>query len=69
MKRRLGVKQVISYDDVLTMSGYLFTEYEDEAMRDGIAKLATALLLPTIDDSANLAEVENLVRIAIEAYQ
>jgi len=66
---RASNKPLITQEDVLTMSGYIFSEVDDAAMRDGVVKLATALLLPMSHDGDDADGVANLVRIAIEAYQ
>jgi len=65
---RAGKKPTICQEDVLDMAGFLFGVYEFEAQREGIVKLATALLLPELHDSGNSEAGENLVRIAIEAH-
>jgi len=61
-------KPIITQEDVLTMSGYIFSEIDDASVREGVVRLATALLLPLSHDGDDAAGVANLVRIAIEAY-
>ena len=58
----------ISQEDVLTMAGYIFSEVTDQSVREGVVRLATALLLPMSHDGEDAAGVAALVKIAIEAY-
>ena len=61
-------KPLITQEDVLTMSGYIFSEINDLSVREGVVRLATALLLPLSHDGDDAEGVANLVQIAIEAY-
>ena len=50
------------------MAGYIFSEVKDDSVREGVVRLATALLLPMSHDGEDAAGVAALVKIAIEAY-
>jgi hypothetical protein len=68
MEMKASNKPLITQEDVLTMSGYIFSEINDLSVREGVVRLATALLLPLSHDGDDAEGVANLVQIAIEAY-
>jgi len=59
-------RPTIRPQEVLDSAGYLFNEIEDADIRDGIVRLATALLLPEALDTDRQEFAEALIHTAIE---